>query len=148
VDFLPGSLPLTGAVSPEFAADVVWLDAYIPNVDRTPRNPNLLRWHGEPWLIDHGAALYAQHGTDDLPGAADRAFGLIADHVLLPGAGPIADAAARLTPRMGEDAVRAAAALVPDAWLVRHPREAYAEFLSRRVARGDELAREAEDTRT
>ena len=52
--------------TPELAADVVWLDALVTNVDRTPRNPNLLRWHGNLWLIDHGAALYAFHGADPL----------------------------------------------------------------------------------
>src|SRR3954451_1032372 len=66
VDFLPGSLPFTPAavaeMDPELAADVVWLDALTTNVDRTPRNPNLLVWHGRTWLIDHGAALFRQHG--------------------------------------------------------------------------------------
>src|SRR5688572_26716894 len=69
LDYLPGSLPLgapVGAgVSPELAADVVWFDAYLQNVDRTPRNPNLLLWHRNLWLIDHGAALYTQHGWGD-----------------------------------------------------------------------------------
>ena len=68
------------------------------NVDRTPRNPNLLWWHGRLWLIDHGAALYLQHGTDDLPALARRPFPLIAQHVLLPYAGSIAAADARLAP--------------------------------------------------
>ena len=66
VDFLPGALPVHARPSrrtPTLAADVVWLDALVTNVDRTPRNPNLLRWHGNLWLIDHGAALYAFHGA-------------------------------------------------------------------------------------
>ena len=67
VDFLPGALPFTPAavadIDPELAADVVWLDALTTNVDRTPRNPNLLVWHGRTWLIDHGAALFRQHGA-------------------------------------------------------------------------------------
>ncbi|MEA2147110.1 MAG: hypothetical protein QOG59_2697, partial [Solirubrobacteraceae bacterium] len=66
VDFLPGSLPFTPAaahgLSAEQAADLVWFDALITNVDRTPRNPNLLVWHGRTWLIDHGAAFFRQHG--------------------------------------------------------------------------------------
>ena len=63
VDFLPGALPYSPAAPPDadLAAAVVWLDALVENVDRTPRNPNLLRWHGRLWLIDHGAALYLQH---------------------------------------------------------------------------------------
>src|SRR5215208_8357152 len=66
VDFLPGALPYTPTEPPDaaLAAEVVWLDALVTNVDRTPRNPNLLRWHGNLWLIDHGAALYAVHGAD------------------------------------------------------------------------------------
>src|SRR5512145_1853399 len=67
VDFLPGALPFSPAAGPEpepdFAADVVWLDALATNVDRTARNPNLLWWHGRLWLIDHGAALYVHHRT-------------------------------------------------------------------------------------
>src|SRR5262245_32349207 len=57
MDFLPGALPFTSKrpPEPEQAADVVWFDAFVLNVDRTPRNPNLLRWHGNLWLIDHGA---------------------------------------------------------------------------------------------
>src|ERR1700749_4845898 len=66
VDFLPGALPYTpaGPWRPDerLAADIVWLDALTTNVDRTPRNPNLLVWHDRLWLIDHGAALYLQHG--------------------------------------------------------------------------------------
>jgi hypothetical protein len=69
VDFLPGALAYTAAggwqPTPELAAEIVWLDALTTNVDRTPRNPNLLLWHDRLWLIDHGAALYLQHGGLD-----------------------------------------------------------------------------------
>src|SRR6201991_4209140 len=87
VDYLPGALPYLPTQPPdaELAADVVWLDALVTNVDRTPRNPNLLRWHGGLYLIDHGAALYAFHGSDPL-GRARSAFPPIRDHVLLPAA--------------------------------------------------------------
>ena len=94
------------------SADVVWLDALVTNVDRTPRNPNLLRWHGNLWLIDHGAALYAFHGADPVA-RARGAFPAIRDHVLLPAAGSIADADARLAERADP---AAAAALVPAEW--------------------------------
>jgi hypothetical protein len=120
VDFLPGALPFTPAaahaVDPDFAADVVWFDALVTNVDRTPRNPNLLVWHGRTWLIDHGAALYRQHGEAPLADSARARFAHIADHVLLPAAGPIAAADERLAERARE-AVARAAALVPDGWL-------------------------------
>src|SRR5690348_16479100 len=75
VDFLPGALPFTpaaaSAMDPELAAQIVWLDAVVTNVDRTPRNPNLLACHGRVWLIDHGAALYRQHGEAPLAESAD-----------------------------------------------------------------------------
>ena len=70
----------------------MWLDALTTNVDRTPRNPNLLLWHDRLWLIDHGAALYLQHGGLDPAAHADRPFPLIAEHVLLPRAGSILEA--------------------------------------------------------
>ena len=81
MDFLPGSLPYTPAgemqIDPDLAARIVWLDALTENVDRTARNVNLLIWHREPWLIDHGAALYRQHagfssGTPQGEFAGDR----------------------------------------------------------------------------
>jgi hypothetical protein len=146
VDFLPGALPFTAAadLDPEQAADVVWFDALMTNVDRTPRNPNLLCWHGDVWLIDHGAALYRQHGADDLPAEAERPFAPIAEHVLLAGAGSIVEAGERLAGRVDPEA---AASLIPDEWLVSHPREAYAEWLRRRLAASPGFAAEAEEAR-
>ena len=92
VDFLPGALPYSPARPPEpdLAAAVVWLDALVENVDRTPRNPNLLLWHGNLWLIDHGAALYVHHGAGDPLAVAARPFPAIRDHVLLGAAGSLA----------------------------------------------------------
>jgi hypothetical protein len=142
VDFLPGSLPYNVTEPPdaELAADVVWLDALITNVDRTPRNPNLLRWHGRLWLIDHGAALYAFHAPDPLA-RARAAFPIIRDHVLLPVAGPIADADARLAAKA--DAA-AAAALVPPEWADGAP---YAEFLQARLSEPRAFVEEADRVR-
>ena len=120
VDFLPGSLPFTPAaarsVSPERAADLVWFDALTTNVDRTPRNPNLLEWHGRTWLIDHGAAFFRQHGEAPLRSTADAPFPMIAQHVLLDRAGPLAGADARLAQRAAA-AVHDVVALVPEVWL-------------------------------
>jgi hypothetical protein len=118
VDFLPGALGFTTAAAgdPDFCANVVWFDALVMNLDRTPRNPNLLTWHGRTWLIDHGAALYPQHSDAGLAASAGDPFRLIAQHVLLPFAGSIAEADARLADP-ATDAVRAAIAAVPDAWL-------------------------------
>ncbi len=97
LDFLPGSLAYSplDEIDPGFAADVVWLDALVMNVDRTPRNPNLLRWHGALWLIDHGAAFFRHHGAGepgwDATSVAQTSFPQIADHVLGPFAGPLAE---------------------------------------------------------
>src|SRR5690606_30410422 len=64
IDFLPGAFGVDGHVSvPEAeAATVLWLDAFTANVDRSWRNPNMLLWHGDLWVIDHGASLYFHHG--------------------------------------------------------------------------------------
>ena len=122
VDFLPGALgfsPAAAAASdPAFCANVVWFDALVMNLDRTPRNPNLLTWHGRTWLIDHGAALYPQHSEAGLAASAGDPFRLIAQHVLLPYAGPIAEADARLAADAAT-AARAAIEAVPDEWLDR-----------------------------
>ncbi len=132
IDFLPGSVPLAAPVDAETAADVVWLDGWLMNVDRTPRNPNLLWWHDRMWLIDFGAALYPQHASDDLAAAAARPFPLLADHVLLPEAEPLARAHERLADRAAA-AIDPVVALVPGDWLVRHPRSAYRDFLHTRL---------------
>jgi hypothetical protein len=147
VDFLPGALAFDEAAArqldPAIAAEIVWLDALVMNVDRTPRNPNLLVWHGRLWLIDHGAALYVQHASEDLAAEAQRAFGAIADHVLLPHAGSVVEADARLADRLPD--VDALVALVPEAWVA--DRAPYAEFLRRRLAAPRDFAEEAERVR-
>jgi hypothetical protein len=144
VDFLPGALPYSpaGPYTPDdrLAADVVWLDALTTNVDRTPRNPNLLLWHDRLWLIDHGAALYLQHGGLDPAQHADKPFPLIAEHVLLPRAGSILDAHERLAPTVDPGALERVVALVPSEWLASgaggDTAETYVEYLSRRLRSG------------
>jgi hypothetical protein len=143
VDFLPGALPYTPArpPDPELAAAVVWLDALIENIDRTARNPNLLLWHGNLWLIDHGAALYVHHGSGDPLAVARRPFPAIRDHVLLGAAGALPDADERLAPRAEPGP---AAALVPEEWIDGAP---YAEHLERRLEAPREWLEEAERAR-
>lgn len=127
LDFLPGALAYDAAfpVSPELAALVVWLDDLTLNIDRTPRNPNLLVWHDRLWLIDHGAALFPHHGGD-IAGAARREFSAIADHVLAgfvpptPPPHPSFDAASIVS-------------LVPEQWLAL-PAADYVSFLTDRAA--------------
>jgi hypothetical protein len=148
VDFLPGALPYTpaGPYKPDdrLAADIVWLDALTTNVDRTPRNPNLLVWHDRLWLIDHGAALYLHHGGLDPDAHADRPFPLIAEHVLLPCAGSILEAHQRLAPAITAAVLSEVVSLVPQDWLESgDDGEAYVEYLSRRLRSGA-FASEAE----
>jgi hypothetical protein len=151
VDFLPGSLAYTPAgpwrPDPALAADVVWLDALTTNVDRTPRNPNLLIWHDRLWLIDHGAALYLQHGGLDPAAHADRPFPLIAEHVLLPRAGSVLEAHERLAPAVDRALLEEVAGLVPGEWFAGGDApEVYVEYLSRRV-QSAAFAAEAERAR-
>src|SRR4051812_10126866 len=114
------------------------------NLDRTPRNPNLLTWHGRTWLIDHGAALYPQHSDAGLAASAHDSFRLIAQHVLLPYAGSIADADARLTQR-AVDAAAGAIDAVPDEWL--SDRNEIARFITDRLADRTAWLEEAEHDR-
>ena len=125
LDFLPGALAYDAAfpVPPEMAALVVWLDELTLNIDRTPRNPNLLVWHDRLWLIDHGAALFPHH-AGDVAGAARRDFTAIADHVLAPIAGE--------RPHPSFDAARIVS-LVPPDWLDL-PAASYVSFLTDRAA--------------
>jgi hypothetical protein len=125
LDFLPGALAYDSAfeVSPDLAALVVWLDELTLNIDRTPRNPNLLVWHDRLWLIDHGAALFPHH-AGDITGAARRDFTQIAEHVLAPIAGT--------RPRPSFDADKIVS-LVPPEWL-EVPAASYMSFLDERAA--------------
>ncbi|UJA20245.1 aminotransferase class I and II [Thermoleophilia bacterium SCSIO 60948] len=136
LDFLPGALPFSPAgrfdVDPALAARIVWFDALVENVDRTPKNPNLLTWHGELWLIDHGAALYRQHQGLD-PTAASGRFDAIRDHVLIGRAGPIADADAELAPRVTAELLASVAAEVPEGWFGGVDRGSYVEYLLARL---------------
>jgi hypothetical protein len=134
---------------------VVWFDAFVTNVDRTPRNSNLLTWHRQLWLIDHGASLYFQHAWDGREDKARIPFPSVKDHVLLPWASRLAEASARLGARLAGGAIAAAVGKVPDAWLSGDPRfaspeaarAAYAGHLERRLAAAPLFVEEAERAR-
>jgi hypothetical protein len=144
LDYLPGSVtydPLVEKLSHEMASSVVWFDAYVTNVDRTPRNANMLMWHRRLWLIDHGAALYFHHTWANYLERSRSAFEHIKDHILLPSATLIGELdetlAGRLTPEVIHDVV----GLIPGAWLDTDStfksadefRQAYADYLMRRL---------------
>jgi hypothetical protein len=145
LDYLPGSVtfdPIADQPDAALASAIVWFDAFVSNVDRTARNANMLMWHHNLWLIDHGAALYFHHGWKEGSDRSAEPFTAIKDHVLLRFASGLreADAAlsARLTPAVIADIVSA----VPDVWLtVNSPfasaaqaRDAYTQHLTRRLA--------------
>ena len=135
VDFLPGALGFdtsSTGLDAGFCANVVWFDGLVMNLDRTPRNPNLLTWHGRTWLIDHGAALYPQHSPAGLAASARAEFALIREHVLLPMAGSIADADARLAEIAGDAAAAAIEAVPPD-WLEAQDRDELRRFFDQRL---------------
>jgi hypothetical protein len=144
MDFLSGALgfdPLAFPVGPEEAGRIVWFDALVNNVDRSWRNPNLLWWHREVWLIDHGATMIWQHNWPGAEKSAARPYDA-SDHVLRPFAPDVAAAAAELAPRVTEDLLAEVTAEIPDAWLADEPgfdtpdelRRAYARPLLLRAA--------------
>jgi len=163
LDYLPGAFsfcaPASSGIDPALAAEVIWFDAFTSNVDRTPRNPNLLLWHRLLWLIDHGAALYTHHSwTADPSRLATQAvarFPASREHVLLPIAGSIVEADARLADRLPTELLRAIMAALPDDWLADQPpfsspaahRDAYIAYLSRRLEAPRGWVEEAECAR-
>jgi hypothetical protein len=148
-------------VEPDLAARIVWFDAFITNVDRTPRNPNIMVWQGEPWLIDHGASLYFHHDWASFDvGRARSPFGPIKDHILLGQASPITDANEEATALLTAEAISAAVEAVPAELLLatvggKEPvfptadefRDRYLGFLTERRACAEVLARHAEEAR-
>ena len=147
VDFLPGSFGYDGSHPPtgREAADILWLDAFTANVDRTWDNPNLLLWHRRVWAIDHGAALWFHHAWPSKGPDAGRFVRQPFDasrHVLRGVADEVVAAHERLSPTVTEDLVTKVVAAVPGEWLDPAPgledanavREAYVEHLLARVA--------------
>jgi hypothetical protein len=135
MEFLPGALgydPRVHKVDADLASRVLWLDAFVENVDRTWRNPNLLMWHRGLWLIDHGASLYFHHNWASAPSKVLRPFGA-ADHVLAGYATRLPEADDLLRPRITPALLDEIMALVPPDWLDTD-RATYAEHLLARVA--------------
>jgi hypothetical protein len=156
VDYLPGSFDFNPRVQDpgsDLAARLLWLDTLVLNVDRSWRNPNMLLWHRQTWLIDHGAALIFHHRWQ--PGwqpAASYRYDA-ADHVMMPVAGSVAEADAALRPRVTPDLVREVLTLVPDEWLdpsMGSPdlaRDAYAAYFAARLADAPAWVAALEETR-
>jgi hypothetical protein len=151
VDFLPGALPFNPAAGPApdaaLAADIVWFDALVTNVDRTAQNPNLLLWHDKLWLIDHGAALFFHHATEHEPDHARKPFPAIREHVLLPFASSIAEADERLARRVTPELLEEIVAAIPGEWLDGDDPEVYVAYLRGRLESPRTFVDEAESAR-
>ncbi len=157
--YLPGAFSYNPLLQPapasELASAIVWFDAFMTNVDRTPRNTNLLIWQNDLWLIDHGACLYFHHDWKEFMERSRSRFPLIKDHTLLRFASKLQEAdelgKARLTPTLIDEIVN----LVPDSWLdgdapfatqAEH-RQAYADYMRSRLNASSLFVQEAQDAR-
>jgi hypothetical protein len=158
LDYLPGSVtydPLVEKLSHELASTVVWFDALVTNVDRTPRNANMLMWHKKLWLIDHGAALYFHHNWANYMERSRSAFTQIKDHILLSAATSLKEVDTALAERLTPEIINAIVSLIPDAWLetdfpfesAAESRQAYADYLLRRLESPRIFLEEAERVR-
>ena len=154
LDYLPGAVmfdPLVEKPAARLASDIVWFDAFVTNVDRTPRNANLLMWHRQLQLIDHGAALYFHHSWHQFLERAADPFTRVKDHILLPFAGSLQDSDARLSQLITPQLLEQIVGLIPETWLSKEVpfstsqenREAYAQYLQRRLERRDAFVQEA-----
>ena len=144
LDYLPGSVmfdPVAEKPEADLASRIVWFDAYVTNLDRTPRNANMLMWHRRLWLIDHGAALYFHHGWTDMDQRSKDPFTLIKEHILLPFANDLERVDQAMTGQITEEKIKEIVDLVPDDWMknnspfstIEENRQAYVEYLTRRL---------------
>ena len=156
--FLSGAInfdPVVTDVEFQLASKIVWLDAFITNVDRTFRNTNMLIWHKELWLIDHGACLYFHHSWTDWEGHAKSPFALIKDHVLLPKASQLEKVDAAFKQLLTDDVLQSITDLIPEDWLhweetdetPAQIRDVYFRFLKTRLANSDIFLKQANDGR-
>jgi len=146
LDFLPGSVMFDPAAkdrpSDDIASAAVWFDAFVTNIDRTARNPNLLLWHKTLYFIDHGAALYFHHDWKDTAQMARSRFPAIRDHVLLPWASGIEQADRDLRARLDRQVLENVLAQVPEEWLST-PRTEYVDYFLHRLNAAPEFVEEA-----
>jgi hypothetical protein len=156
--YLSGAItfdPLVTTVDATLASQIVWLDSLLMNMDRTARNTNMLIWHEELWLIDHGASLYFHHSWQNWEEQALRPFVLIKDHVLLPFATELEEVNEKFRSVLSPELIESIAALVPDEWLTDEysfespalHRQAYIHFLNTRIANSDLFVKAAQDAR-
>ena len=156
--FLSGALtfdPVVTQTEPKLASQIVWLDAFITNVDRTFRNTNMLIWHKDLWLIDHGAALYFHHSWINWEQHAKSPFALIKDHVLLPQASELETVNQEYKVLLTPEKIRQITGLIPEDWLQWEDteespealREVYSQFLITRLSHSEIFIKEAQNAR-
>ncbi len=147
--------PLVTSVEPLLASRIVWLDCLLTNVDRTARNTNMLMWHKELWLIDHGASLYFHHSWENWQEQAERPFTLVKEHVLLPYASELERVDAECKAILTQEIIKALVARIPEDWLsdpssdvsVEERRKVYAQFLLCRIENSENFVNHAQDVR-
>lgn len=156
--FLSGAVnydPVVMPIDSMLASKVVWLDAFITNVDRTYRNTNMLIWNRELWLIDHGAAFLFHHSWDNWESSAASPFAFIKDHVLLQFANNLDDVNTEFKEVLTADRLHSIVAGIPEDWLLSLPesgtpgeqRKVYADFLTLRLTHSDNFLKQAKDAR-
>lgn len=156
--YLSGAInydPVVTVIGSKLASQIVWLDAYITNVDRTFRNTNMLMWHKELWLIDHGACLYFHHSWTNWEKHAQSSFALIKDHVLLPQATILQEVDANFKAILSAEVLQSIVNLIPEEWLQwedsdQSPetlREVYLQFLTIRLNHSEIFVNEAQNAR-
>ncbi|EHQ28185.1 HipA family kinase [Mucilaginibacter paludis] len=158
IHFLSGAITFDPAVTTldaKLASQIVWLDCLLTNVDRTPRNTNMLIWHKELWLIDHGAALYFHHSWQNWEEQAKRPFVQVKDHVLLPLASELETVDREFKAILTPELIKGIVGIVPEEWLIKDSesetaeelREIYIQFLLTRMASSDIFIKEAQHAR-
>jgi hypothetical protein len=155
--YLSGAITFDRSVTPVdalLASKIVWMDCLLTNVDRTPRNTNMLTWHRELWLIDHGAALYFHHSWHNWEEQAKRPFVQVKDHVLLAYATELEAADTELKAILTPQVIRGIVGLIPDEWLTTEweetpdeVRNIYAQFLETRLSSSQIFVNEAQHAR-
>ena len=158
VHYLSGAItydPAVAKIDPELASQIVWLDSLLNNIDRTCRNTNMLIWHKELWLIDHGASLYFHHSWQNWEEQAMKPFAFVKEHVLLPQASKLDMVDKVSTSILTPGRIRSIVALIPDDWLqgetifetLHEHRNAYRTFLETRIAHSEQFVKEAQHAR-
>jgi hypothetical protein len=159
LDYLPGSItfdPLIETPTAELASKIVWFDAFTANVDRTPRNANILLWHKELWLIDHGASIYFHHNQSKFLENTRNPFKQIKDHILLSFAEEVEKIDVEFSKKLTPEVLEKIVGLIPDIWFEnddqtidpKELRAVYLEFLTNRLTEPKNFVKEIENART